>query len=522
MRKCSSLFKVFRRYNFSNFGVKLGTILILLLYFNPFPLLSQPSYQILFNSRDHDEVCGPIACTPQGEIFFILWKAEKPDWTFLNGSSFLYKITENGDTLCWNYQKPDTMLYYLALLYDHQGNLVIGGDAWSLDTAGNKTSKFQWFCKLTTDFEIIWEKTFRIQTTGVYNQNQSILVDLPNSHYLYANSILPDTSYTNYTYLFKLDSNGDSILFFHNNDELKHQTLSSITISPDSSSIGLHVWGGPTPPDHSTCEYIEYDTLFQLLSYEWYLNPDFQLPYNSLNYTTTRYVSCGLYWPLEKGYYPERYIRVMKMDENLTVGDYIDLTYPDPEKPTYAAWYQCIDFINPSRIFVGGMEDKGSTIWNPNPSWVYVACLNENLDLINEEYIGGDALYETYYVKATYDGGVILTGSMYNDSIQDHERDGFLMKFDSALFVGTPEVIQNNSSIKVQIYPNPGKDYFTVHTSSSALEFVFFNSLGKKIITLQRPDQIFTVSTADFPEGIYFWVIKYPGSWISSGKWIKM
>jgi hypothetical protein len=64
------------------------------------------------------------------------------------------------------------------LLYDNAGNLVIGGDARSLDTAGIKTNKFQWFCKLTTDFEIIWQKTYRIQTTGGYFQDLSLLTAL--------------------------------------------------------------------------------------------------------------------------------------------------------------------------------------------------------------------------------------------------------------------------------------------------------------------------------------------------------
>jgi len=487
------------------------------------PLLTytQPSMELIFNSRNHDEVCGPIACTPEGEIFFILWKAEKPNWTFNNGSSNLYKITNDGDTLCWNYQKPDTMLYYLALLYDNTGNLVIGGDAWSLDTAGNKTSKFQWFCKLTTDFEIIWEKVYRIQTTGTYNQNLSILVDLPNNHYLYANSIIPDTSYTNYTYLFKLDSDGDSILFFHNNDELKNSTLTSITLSSDSSSIGLHLFGGYTPPDHSSCKYFEYDTLFQLLLNQWYTYPDFGEPYSTLNYSASGYISCGTYWPYERGSYPERFIRVMKMDEDLTVDDYIDLTYPDPEKPTYAAWKQCIDFINPERIFVGGMEDKGSTLWNTNPSWVYVACLNNNFDLIYEEYIGGDALYATFYIKATYDGGVILTGSIYNDSIQDYERDGFLMKFDSAMFVDIRENQEVNLLRKIRVFPNPGSGVISVNAEMPVSSFEMYNPLGFNVYSVQNPGQIFDIKTSYLKNSFYCYVVKFENSRIVTGIWIK-
>jgi len=503
-------------------NTRFGLILGIFIFISRFSIFSQANFEFFFTSRNHDEVCGPITCTPEGEIFFILWKAEKPDLTFTNGSSFLYKITDYGDTLCWNFQKPDTILYFLALLYDKTGNLVIGGDAWSLDTAGNKNSKFQWFCKLTTDFEIIWEKEYRIQTTGLFNQNQSILVDLPNNQYLYANSIIPDTSYTNYTYLFKLDSNGDSILFFHNNDELKHSSLTSITLSSDSSSIGLHLFGGYSPPDYSNCKYFEYDTLFQLIQNQWYTNPDYGEPYSTMNYSESGFISCGTYWPYERGSYPERFIRVMKMNEDLTLSDYIDLTYPDPEKPTYAAWKQSIDFINPERIFVGGMEDKGSTLWNTNPSWIYLACLNNDLDLIYEEYIGGDALYATFYIKATYDGGVILTGSIYNDSIQDYERDGFLMKFDSNFFVSTPELGSRNCCNSINLFPNPGHELLTVSTSNLALEFELYNSIGNKLITIPMPDHVFTIETTSLPSGIYFWVVKFSNSIFSSGKWIKI
>lgn len=522
MRKYSSSSNTFRGYLLSTFSRKLYLIIIFLLYFNLFPSLSQPSYQIIFNSRNHDEVCGPVVATQEGEIFFILWSAASPNWTFNFGYSNLYKINLDGDTIKWDYQKTDTLLYYLALLYDHQGNLVIGGDAWSLDTAGNKTSKFQWFCKLTIDFQIIWQKTYRIETTGVYYQDLSSLTELPNDCYLYGNSNTPDTSYTDFTYLFKFDNSGDSVIFIHNNEELRSSILKSITIQPDSSSLTLHLYGGNPPPTYSGCKFIRYDSSFNKITDGRYYNSYYAQPFYTMNYTNDIYLSCGRYWQLQKAFDPAYYIRVQKMNEEFTVVDHIDLTYPDPEKPTYAAWYQSVDFIDPNKIFAGGMEDKNLTIWNPNPSWIYVACLDSDLDLIHEEYYGGDALYETYYVKATYDGGVILTGSMYNDSIQDHERDGFLMKFDSVLFVGTPEPIQNNSSAKVQVYPNPGQDYFTVHTSPSAMEFDLFNSLGKKIIALQKPDQIFTIPTANFPEGIYFWAVKYPDSLISSGKWIKM
>lgn len=521
MRKYPSSFKIFRGYNFSTFGVKLATMLIFLLYFNPFPSSSQPSYQILFNSRNHDEVCGPVVATEKGEIFFVLWSAASPNWTFNFGYSNLYKIKLDGDTVRWNYQKPDTLLYYLALLYDRDSNLLIAGDAYSLDTAGNKTSKFQWFCKLTTDFEIIWQKIYRIETTGDNFQDLSLLTELPDNYYLYGNSIVPDTSYANYSYLLKLNSNGDSILFYQNTEELKFCYLKSITIQPESSNFKLHLFRGNPPPNFSGCKYIQYDTSFQKLTEGWYPNSYFSQPFFTMNYTNDNYLSCGRYWQLQKASDPAYYIRVQKMNEDFTVVDHIDLTYADPEKPTYAAWYQSVDFIDPNKIFAGGMEDKNLTIWNPNPSWVYIACLDSDLDLIHEEYYGGDALYETYYVKATYDGGVILTGSMYNYSIQDHERDGFLMKFDSILFVGMQEPNQNNSTTKVQIYPNPGQDNFTVTTSLSATEFNLHNSLGKKIMSLQKPDHTFTIPTTDFPEGIYFWVIKYPDSQISSGKWIK-
>lgn len=192
-----------------------------------------------------------------------------------------------------------------------------------------------------------------------------------------------------------------------------------------------------------------------------------------------------------------------------------------PAQPTYAAWYQCIDFINPSRIFVGGMEDKGSTIWNPNPSWVYVACLNDNLDLINEEYLGGDALYETYYVKATYDGGVILTGSKYNDSIQDHERDGFLMKFDSAMFVDTPENQEIKLSGNIQVFPNPGNDIISIKAEMPISSFIMYNPLGIKVYSVQNPGQRFDIQTSFLKKSFYCYVAQFENSCIITGIWIK-
>jgi hypothetical protein len=505
----------------TNHARKLGlSICFLTIFFNQ-NIHSQPFFELRFDSRTKDEVCGPVVCTPEGEIFFILWSAKSPDWTFTQGYSTLYKINLEGDTIKWDFQKQDTVLYYLALLYDHDGNLLIGGDAWRLDTTGNRTGKFQWFCKLTTDFEIIWQKNYRIETTGDYFQDLSTLVELPDIFYLYANSIVPDTSYANYSYLFKLNSSGDSIRFYHNSNELKFCYLRSITLQPELSTFTLHLFRGNPPPGNSGCKFIEFDTTFQKQAEGWYHDSWFSDPFYTMNYSNDTYLSCGTYWKLLKSLDQTYYIRVQKMDEDFNIENYTDLTYPDPDKPTYAAWYQSVDYIDPDKIFVGGIEDKHSTIWNSNPSWVYLACLNSNLEIIHEEYYGGDALYETYYVKATPDGGVILTGSVYDDSIQDHERDGFLMKFDSTLFVGTDEPGQNLLSAKTVIFPNPGNDYITAKTSLPVMEFDLYNSLGDNILSLEQPGLEFSIPTVYLSQGIYFWLIKYKDSRIETGKWIK-
>ena len=48
-----------------------------------------------------------------------------------------------------------------------------------------------------------------------------------------------------------------------------------------------------------------------------------------------------------------------------------------------------VDYWNPNRTFVAAMSPYYS---NAIPNYIYVACLDSNLNLIDEEYIGGDGI----------------------------------------------------------------------------------------------------------------------------------
>lgn len=492
-------------------------------FFYSLALHSQPVLDIRYNSRNYDERCGPIIYTEENEVFWIVWKAMVPDIYGNRGISYLYKLADSYDTVCWNYQKEDTILNFLSICYDSENHIILGGDAWRIDTAGNYTDKFQWFCKLTTDLEIIWEKTFKIQVTETFVRYQSILLELPGNNYLYANSLMPDTTGRNYSYLFKLSSCGDSIRFFHDDPELKFSVIHSASLSPDMQFYNIHLFGGSgnPPPGYNAFRFSRYDTSFNMVHDQWYSNPDYVSSFNTINYPNDKYISSFAYWPLGIQWIEARYIRVVRFDENLQEEAHIDLTIPDSLKPTYSAWYQGIDYIDPSRVFVAGMEDKHSTSWSPDPSWIYLACVDENLNLIHEEYYGGDALYEVFFVKALPDGGVIVTGTTYNDSIQDHERDGFVMKFDSSLFVGTSDSRSNRMNPTVEIYPNPGHDFLQITCNQMITDFKLFDITGKAVIDQTPESRTITKKVAILNCGMYFWKIVTAHHEIITGKWIK-
>ena len=88
-------------------------------------------------------------------------------------------------------------------------------------------------------------------------------------------------------------------------------------------------------------------------------------------------------------------------------------------------------------ICIAGTYNVVPIQWPNTYNWVYVAKLDQELNIINEQYYGGDAEYIVGSMTACEDGGIAVGGMCYDYLVNDHEHDAFILKTDAGLMVNT-------------------------------------------------------------------------------------
>ncbi len=484
-----------------------------------FGCFSQSDFEITFNSEAHDEYCSRIVSSSTGNSFFILWKGNVLE-NYIYETD-LYKVNSSGDTLMFEIIKQDTILQFEQILLDCYDDIIIAGNGWCKDESGGLYNKFQWFAKISQDLNLVWEKTYHIQNIEV-NIHYSGFFELSNSEYIYLSSFQSDTNfYSHFMYLFKFSFNGDSIYYKLYDDNLSARYNISITYNQDSSDLYFHTYRADNPYK-CPIKVLKVNSAFDTINTMYYPVTSFSCPFTTKLNKNGYLYSSGKYSDYTDLLDPNRYMRIIKFDSELSVEAFIDLTYPDPDKKTIPAWNSSIDFHYSDHIFVGCMYNNPGSIFSSEPSYIYLACLDENLNLKHEQYIGGDISYHLHSVSATSDGGVIISGSKYDYQTQENERDGYIMKFDSVVFVGlSPSSVFDNND-QISVYPNPCNDFFTLRNEEESGAFQLYNSVGKEVLykKIDASNQQINISMLNC--GIYIWIFRTENSTLFHGKIIKL
>ncbi len=105
--------------------------------------------------------------------------------------------------------------------------------------------------------------------------------------------------------------------------------------------------------------------------------------------------------------------------------------------------------INGESIFISGLYNihPFEYPWQSTPSWIQVTRLDRSLNIISNNFYGGDAFYSPYSIIATADGGAFLTGFRYD--LQTHLFDVFALKVDTNGAV-TPVLIFTCSPVEIK------------------------------------------------------------------------
>jgi len=175
-----------------------------------------------------------------------------------------------------------------------------------------------------------------------------------------------------------------------------------------------------------------------------------------------------------------------------------------------------IDFINESKLWIVGNNNILSNL--TIPTHFSVSKINEDLQIECNQYIGFDACYRMYGLRATDDGGVLVYGMKYNESY-----DPFLIKLGPNCELPTVSTEdEDNPLISISAYPNPGINElsFSIQGFDPAnLRVELIDMVGK--VLFSADDLSTNIEVADFPAGQYFYRILQKNRLLGVGSWVK-
>ncbi len=481
-------------------------LLIVGLFFIPFYSNGQNGFRIDINSQ-LDEYPACFIQDSNNDFVGIIWKSVVP---YYERQTYIYKIGPTGDTTSYLFALPDTILNLYNIIQVNASPIEYLASGTGYQKGGSSGLQFTYFTKLNQNMEVIWQKHYQLLNDG-YGNYWSNLLKTINNDYLFVGS--NDAPYT--MYFLKLSAEGDSLKYrLYQNDSAG--TAMDLTYNYDSTAYWVHTHFAHYDPSGPESQCITVDFNFnqtKVMYYPRWFSTEMSaklLPDRSL-------VAGARYWYSQTP--PLRmYLAAFKLDTAFNVLDSCYFTDPDTES---MGGFTTMDFYYPSCIYVCGTHNHHLGIWVPQPSWIVIAKMNENLDLEYEKYIGGDAYYSFKAMTATSDGGVLVSGTRYDYLTQGEEHDAVIIKLDSTDFiVGNTEHKPSYLSDAI-VYPNPGKDEMILRTALKSKIFEMNNVNGQKVIFEKIVQLITKINVSNLNKGTYTWKI-YDGQKVyETGKWIK-
>jgi len=183
-----------------------------------------------------------------------------------------------------------------------------------------------------------------------------------------------------------------------------------------------------------------------------------------------------------------------------------------------------MDYVDTNRIYVVGTSNFKDGLQNNDSTFSYLFAKNDDYILVSQlgwdstpsglkfgtrwvNYFGGDANYIVKYVKATKDGGCIVTGTRYGwDTATVQKLEVFVLKLgpDGNIETG----LENNGlsiTSNIKIYPNPSSSHFniTAPEQTQHLEIQVINLTGGTVYKDKIVGNKTTLNLSHLPNGIY-------------------
>ena len=468
---------------------------------------SQQTFELWLNSS-LDEYPRDMIMDAEHNFVGIIQKTSPIDNSFF---SYLYKIGETGDTTSKMFNKQDTILVLDKIIQSSESPIefLVCGTGYHQDSSASLW--FSYFSKLDVNMDKIWERTYHLHHVDEYVCLPicSQILKLETGGYLHGNYLEPFQKML----FFQLSENGDSIAYrMYEGDSTGR--FAGLTYNHDSTAYWAHISGGQYEPNPPECQCVELN--FQLEQTQVMNYPRYFWGENTTRLLPTGGLATASVF--SNPWIPEQYVATFKLDNDFNVLAECKMTSPDTANQ---GAHKELDFVYPTDIYFGGTNNFQMGIFVPGPSWFVVGRLNEDFELQDELYIGGDATYNLKTIVATADSGVILSGTWYDYDSQSYQRDVLILKLtkeDLITGIDKQTVIPIASAI---VYPNPGGNQFNIRTSCIDSRFRMWDISGNLIIEQNIEQNITSFDSHSLVPGVYQWELIKDGKKIESGSWIK-
>ncbi|MEA3504649.1 MAG: T9SS type A sorting domain-containing protein [Bacteroidota bacterium] len=421
----------------------------------------------------------------------------------LNGSSINHKVSvdlinSEGEVSNIHFFKNDTIDFMIGNIIKREQAFYCHGLQKHVDSSFYR----HWIFKIDENLSIVWQKTYEspfndfFYETSMAFQEDNLIVSSSN--------FINNTAATQFL---KFDLEGDLI---HQKiyDSSSWEIIYDILIKPDPESETFYAFGSGF--NGTADERLSLDSNFNIVDEN---NTGVILEHDAEWVNDTAYVLCGSDYKNDT-----MYITVKVMDTNMVVHEEL-LFKHNSSKDQHVGVFNGLSFIDNEHFYLGGSTHVNST-YMPSPTYIMLNKLNTTLHKEWQKYYGGDARYVLYSMRATLDGGCIMTGTRYDWNIQNNERDIFIMKInENGVFTSVDE--GDFQVAEAIIYPNPGTDKLYIQSAFPVKEFQMNDINGRMVLKQHINSVTYGVDVSQLNSGIYLYQIIGIDGKIQRGKWIK-
>lgn len=260
----------------------------------------------------------------------------------------------------------------------------------------------------------------------------------------------------------------------------------------------------------------KYDTLMNLV--ETYSIPNYIYNYYSpVKFKNNEYFTSGFT-------FTDEFAIIKSTFEGLLLDS---LEFGVHNKINYPAFYGALSMQNVYLFFAGSVYN-GITLppYGENePSNLFIAKIDTNLNIIWEKLIGGDAYYSAMNVIATTDGGILMMATRNELNDNKDNLDIILIKMDTDGNIAWTQDFELPKA-ELFVYPNPAENILNIvipsNISVNNTIIEIYNNLGQNVLSKNINDNKTSIDISSLNKGMHVLIIKSKEGWKKSTKFIKL